>query len=190
MIPQSVYTAAREAGRARIAVQDLTNIPVPYIPQENETWCWAAAMRMVVLAHQTNAPQQCELANMAFDRTDCCPANPACFRGFGELCTVFEQMQFNCRENDIPLTFTEVVNQIEQGNPFIYNLDFTEAEHAGVVSGCGVSEGVELVYFLDPDAEFFRQWGRTPYGWIKYTDLLNGYGFGNWAGTWYDIEQP
>lgn len=190
MIPQTVYSAARRAAPPIAAATALAPIPVPYVAQENEAWCWAAAIRMAVLAHQAYAPAQCELANMAFNRNDCCPANPACFEGYGELCDLLVQMQFNCREDDYPLSFTEIVNQIGQGTPFIYALDLQGTGHTGVVSGCDVVNGEEYVYFLDPDREFFTQWGRPPYGWITYASLLNGYGFGNWASTYFDIAQP
>jgi hypothetical protein len=188
MIPKDVFDAARNANPRKTAKL----VQVPYIRQQTANWCWAACVQMVVAAHQYNSPDQCELANLAFHRNDCCimPTPAPCDQGFSDLCQLFTAMQFNCRSQGVPMLPVEIQDQVRSGRPIIYNIEWPEAEHTGVISDIQLAEGIWQVYFLDPDQEFFQTLGRLPYGWVSYDWVLNGYGFGgNWTTTWFDIEQ-
>jgi hypothetical protein len=194
MIPHDVLDTRVVKPPSDSLEKSLAPKPVPYFPQQTINWCWAACTQMVVAAHQTRYPSQCDLANMAFGRQDCCgnPMPAPCDQGYDDLCHLFVTMQFNCRSQPYPLTPNEVLNQTEAGRPIIYNILWGAqgAQHAGVISDYRRAGDVDEVYFLDPDLAFFQQWGRNPYGWVRYDWVLNGYGFGgNWTTSWYDIEQ-
>src|SRR5687768_13939757 len=54
-----------------------TVLPIDRIEQERTFWCWAACAQMI-LAFQGRTLSQCELANIALGRTDCCGTGAAC----------------------------------------------------------------------------------------------------------------
>lgn len=168
-------------------------VPVPYRNQLMDGWCWAATIEMIVLALARQDIAQCQLANMEFQRDDCCPTNPAC--NMGAPLTSFAGILLNWGIDsnliDVPLDFGDVQQQVDAGQPIIYNLTFADGtSHTGVIANAFEdSNGDQWVYFLDSDEEFFRQWGRAPFGWVPFAFILNAYGFpGNWTETILNIR--
>jgi hypothetical protein len=148
---------------------------------------------MIVEALTFQDVQQCTFANLEFQRDDCCPTNPACDQGAAFLAFpgILLNWGINADFEPRPLNFDELEGEIAAGRPVIYNILFVDGTtHTGVCSGTyEADDGQQFVYFLDPDAAFFHEWGRAPHGWIPYADLLNGYGLpGNWFETLWQIR--
>ncbi|HEX6368962.1 MAG TPA: papain-like cysteine protease family protein [Longimicrobium sp.] len=171
-------------------------VTVPYFPQLMDNWCWAATIEMVVAAIAGQNPRQCVLANQEFQREDCCPTKPACDQGapLTSFAGILMNWGIDSRRINRPLLFNDVLQQVNAGRPIIYNLTFTvqndEVYHTGIIANAyQASNGDQYVFFLDSDEKFFQAAGRDPYGWVKYADILNAYGYpGNWTDTIYDIH--
>ena len=169
------------------------NIPVPYRPQLLDGWCWAATIEMIVLTLTGQDVQQCQLANLEFQRNDCCPTNPQC--DYGVALTSFAGILMNWGIDsqliEYPLSFEEVQQQIANDYPIIYNLTFQgDVYHTGIIADAHQDQyGNQWVYFLDSDLVFFQHLGRAPYGWVAYAYILNAYGLpGNWTETIFNIQ--
>lgn len=169
-----------------------TLVAVTYHAQRMDGWCWAAALQMAIESVTGNNIAQCTLANLEFQRDDCCPTNPACDMGapLTSFAGILLTWGLDSDLIDRPLFFDDVLAQVNAGKPIIYNITFSEGTlHTGVIANAGYApNGEEYVYFLDPDQDFFNQWGRAPYGWVPYAWVLNGYGLGgNWTDTVFNI---
>ncbi|MDY7093686.1 MAG: papain-like cysteine protease family protein [Acidobacteriota bacterium] len=169
-------------------------VPIIYHDQLMDGWCWAATLEMVVDSLTLEDVAQCTFANLEFQRDDCCPTNPECDQGVAlqEFPGILMNWGINADYEQRPLNFDELKGEIAAGRPVIYSILFVDGTtHTGIVSGTfEPDDGEQLVYFLDPDAAFFREWGRPPEGWITYTSLLNGYGLpGNWYETVWQIRK-
>ena len=51
-----------------------TMLDVPEIAQQHDQWCWAGASR-ATLDYYEKSVSQCEIANFAWGRTDCCASS-------------------------------------------------------------------------------------------------------------------
>jgi hypothetical protein len=156
-------------------------------------WCWAATIEMIVLALTGQDVQQCQLANLEFQRNDCCPINPQCDQGVALASFGGILMNWGIASQLIenPLIFGEVQQQIVNGCPIIYNLTFQgNVHHTGIIADAQQDRnGDQWIYFLDSDLVFFQHWGRAPYGWVPFAYILNAYGFpGNWTETILNIQ--
>ena len=172
----------------------MSHVHVPYYSQENSEWCWAATTKSVVAAVTggTLVPEQCQLADIAFNRSDCCktPTPQECLRGSDDFKRLLLQIAgIQSTRVEQPLNFAE----IPDNGLVIYQILFsTGATHSGIISGKRKQAGKEQVYFLDPDEDFFRKLDRPPEGWVDYEWVLKGYNppaKGNWLQSWTDIKQ-
>ena len=83
-------------------------LAVPLIQQEQSNWCWAATAKMIASIYGMNIAQ-CDQANNAFGRTDCC-ANPS---------------SSNCNSPETPST---TFGHWGFGYTYAYNGGLTDAE--------------------------------------------------------------
>ena len=172
------------------------HIAVPYFQQENSEWCWAATAQSVIVAKTQGVlnPKQCTLANIAFNRSDCCtqPTPAACIKGYSEFHgLLFQVAGINCVHKERPLAFEEIRGLVIYAIIFATSGEWYDGQtHSGIISGKRVKNGKQQVYFLDPDKEFFDKLGAPAEGWVDYTWVLNGYNppcKGNWLESWTDI---
>jgi hypothetical protein len=64
------------------AAVPMRQLPVPYHPQTQNYWCWAACCQMVFDYYHINALQQCDLASGQFGQGCCAnPSSPICDQG-------------------------------------------------------------------------------------------------------------
>ena len=154
----------------------MSHYPVPYYKRENSEWCWAATMKSVIEAITQGAlkPEQCQLANIAFNRSDCCkqPTPQGCLQGCDDFSTLlFQVAGISSSPVQRPLNFDE----IPDNRLVIYQIVFSNGiTHSGIISGKRISGGNQQVYFLDPDEDFFQQLGMPAEGWVDYSWVLNG----------------
>lgn len=85
---------------------------VPLIAQEQSNWCWAASAQMIGQWYGINIPQ-CEQANYAFGRTDCCttPFPRECNRG-GYASTTLAHWGFTYSIADGGLSDSTLVSEL------------------------------------------------------------------------------
>lgn len=188
MIPETVSPAAAlyATPKVEIAAQFVN---VPYMAQQMSKWCWAATVQMIVMALQQQEPRQCVLANYELQRNDCCPTNQVCNVGSDDITGLLMTFGISSKRMQYNPPFEKIVALTEAGRPLVYQLLFAGGDtHVAIISGAAETEEGQWVYFLDPDAEFFQQQNRAPYGWVPFEYILGGYNAGgNWLTTWYDI---
>ena len=170
------------------------HIDVPYFKQENSKWCWAATAQSVIVAKTKGilVPKQCTLANIAFNRMDCCdqPTPEACLKGYSDFPGLLLQVAgINCVRKERPLHFDEINGIVIYSIIFATGGKWQEGEmHSGIISGKRKKDGREQVYFIDPDKEFFDEAKMPAEGWVDYQWILNGYNppcKGNWLESYY-----
>ncbi len=130
-------------------------LPVTTQWQETSEWCWAASGQMIMnllgAAHIPPNVPQCYEANQEFGRTDCCscPTPSACAQpGWPQ----FDTWGFNSTQTSwgTPLTWSEVVGQIDAGKPFMFSWAWN-----GGGAHAMVAKGYKSGFLLPP---FSQQW--------------------------------
>lgn len=101
-------------------------LPVVLHWQETPEWCWATSGEMLMEYKGGTNPREvpeCYQANQEFGRTDCCtcPTPAACVSpGWPQL----SKWNFNDTETPGPLSFSQVMNQINNNDPIAFEWDW------------------------------------------------------------------
>lgn len=145
----------REAGSG----DEYRLLDVPREVQSQSKWCWAASARMVTQYVLGNSPEQCDFANSAFGRSDCC-ANPslsACNQGAtgaSQVSSVLSSWSVGSTPLQSSLPFQTIKDELNNERPIIafWSWVGTNSGHAVVIKGyfAGGSIYHEGVYYNDP----------------------------------------
>jgi len=131
-------------------------LSVPAKRQEQTQWCWAGCAQMVLAYYGTNAAQ-CDMANFAWGRSDCC-ANPsssncnlpnAMYGTSGSLQSILSNWGVNSTPQASNQSFNDVQSQINSNWPLIARWGWTGGGgHFLVIRGYRISN--TNVHYVDP----------------------------------------
>jgi hypothetical protein len=170
--PLAIASAAPQQGGYQV-------LQVPYYPNDETEWCWAACSQMMGSLFLNKLIDQCTFAAAAFPTANCCQNRDACnvtlpTADMGQVFAVINKVP-----NYVPtcISFAELQEQIgEKQLPVQVGFQWNDGGgHVAVV--CGVSDqGTDQqVYVNDP------VYGC---GWIEFSNLQGAYGLGAWQWTW------
>ena len=170
-VPIAAPSPAAAAVAAAAPVGATLNVPL--VAQTQNQWCWAACTAMIARFLGMAEPNQCELANFLFGRTNCCasPGRAQCNRPAqtAEVVRVYNHLGINLVGPDNPLSPDTVKMELDVGRPFEVGLLWNGGGgHVVVVYGY---TGQGLVLVRDP------WFGNLS---ITYNRLLMAYGMGRW----------
>ena len=154
-------------------------LDVPYFQQEESNWCWIACLKMTIAYMKGVSTEQCEIANLALSRQDCCITRLLC-NSTGRVDVIARVLLHWGIESTWfaggPLSLEEVRIEIDGWRPIIAAL----YRHDG-----GVGHAVILVgYFVggppSPDGVYLHDPG-LPEVWFKpYNEFVDN-GIYYWA---------
>ena len=151
---------------------------VPYRAQEQTQWCWAACAEMIMLFLGINHLRQCNIAALEFG-ANCCvmPGSSVCNRPW-YVDRPLHRQSIQCYFFNSAINFASVQNEVNVNQPPIVNYQWTNGGgHVAVLSG----------YYDDGDIYILDPWYGA--GARNYQFVLNGYGLGQWAYTYYGIRR-
>ncbi|MBN1210358.1 MAG: C39 family peptidase [Myxococcaceae bacterium] len=126
------------------------DLPVPLLGQETNQWCWAASGQMIMKYLGATRVTQCDEANKRLGRADCCnsPTPTACIEpGWPE----FSKYGFSSSTKDGALSWTSLVNEIDNNRPVAFSWGWTGGGgHMMVATGYGVLRTGNFVYVNNP----------------------------------------
>lgn len=178
-----VGSVSIEAGKPQTSGNSLS---VPKRTQEYSNWCWNGSSQSI-LYYFGQTPSQCEIANFAWNRSDCCGNHPFSWyhpcnsgnyltSGKGSCKAVLANWGVSSAGSNGALSWNTVIGEIDGGFPFIMGWYWTGGGgHALVGHGYSVKNGVEKMSYMDPwPGEGFttsdysyvvsasdHQWGQT-----------------------------
>ncbi|WP_394826522.1 C39 family peptidase [Pendulispora albinea] len=134
------------------------------------SWCWAASGEMIMAALPGGYdPTQCEEANHALGRSDCCSNGNACnYPGWPDFHYYGYHADWTADGNI--LYWDTLLNQINHGYPVAFSWKWNGGGgHMMVAAGWEVVNGVGYVLEYDP-------WpvGQGTWAWITYGDYDGG----------------
>jgi len=162
------------------------SINVPRKTQEHSNWCWDGSSQ-AVLYYFGQTPSQCQIANFAWNRSDCCSSNQfnwnhVCNSGNylfgrrGSCDDVLANWGIGSTGVNGALSWTSVKSEIDNGMPYIMGWYWTGGGgHALVGYGYSVKSNTQYMSYMDPwPGEGFttstysyvvnasdHQWGQT-----------------------------
>ena len=169
---------AIDLGTPALGVADLGYVPVK---QEQDEWCWAACIEMVLHKSGDTSKQQGDLADAAFGETGCllAPKSSFCDRPIqiDHFGTEYNRYGFNCVGPSGALSFAQIQAEIAAGRPVQVGVLWTlGGGHAVLVTGWDQQGTDQFVRVDDPDH------GST--GMKHYSELLTAFGEGTWSYSW------
>ena len=132
-------------------------LDIAFQQQGQPDWCWAAVTQMVGENYGSTI-SQCQAANAALHRSDCCKSPSSC--------SVEEVMEdqldywgFSSSKNQGQPTWATITNEIDRGRPIIvvWQNNVTGDHHATIVAGYRDTTGTREVQVLNPKANA-AQW--------------------------------
>jgi hypothetical protein len=143
-------------------------LPVPLVFQETQVWCWAAAEEMV-LHYFGSYYDQCQMATLLAQDLYQNPFIDCCF-GFGPYCVnaapSMQYMQasmyyFGGLDSGLvgPLSFSQIVKQIDRRQPIIVGYQNSFAGHVVVIHGYDLATQSLWIHDSNSGAYMF-----VPYG--------------------------
>jgi hypothetical protein len=164
----------------------LLNVTIPR--QEQSNWCWVAVGSGISSYYDQVVYQQCYVVTIVFQaihppfNTDCCKVDasqPPC-NGESGADQALDHPRHHFGGNTGPLSFDDVMTQIDQGRPFAAAINWSGGgSHFVAVTGYAFPDpGVPSVYVQDP--VYGPSW--QPAGLPSYQ------GSGTWVGT--TLSQP
>ncbi len=132
----------------------------PECIQEHSNWCWAGSSQSV-LDYYGQVVEQCEIANYAWSKTTCCQegdfydrlggCNKAnwLYGNDGSIQGIFANWGISSFGDDIYLTWTESVQELDNGNPFVMRWGWTTGGGHFLVAYGYISSG-EYLHYMDP----------------------------------------
>jgi hypothetical protein len=151
-------------------------LPVPYVKQTQNQWCWAACAEMVARYLGNTTVTQCELANFLHGQTKCCtfPGSTDCnrptpYEGVGQ---VYRHLGINCISHRWPVNAQVVLRELTARRPI-------EVGYLWVGGGGHVA----VIYGVGPDGRLavHDPWPDFGSGFATYQFVLTAYGMGRWA---------
>lgn len=159
-------------------------LSLPITTQQFSNWCWAASAKAVMDYNGMAVQQQCELANSAFGRTECCagsafwetsicnhgnylsgPNNGYDVPGMSVETLLNRNSQLYSFP-DLPLSQIDAVAEIDRGFPFIMEFQWKTAPGAHAVVAHGYDLGGEYIVYMDP-------WPGIGYQRMPYNSVLD-----------------
>jgi Peptidase_C39 like family len=154
--------------------------------QEHSNWCWDGSSQCV-LYYFGQTPSQCEIANYAWKRSDCCSSNVfdwyhPCNQGNylfgrkGNCQQILANWGVDSSGVNGSLSWNDVISDIDSGLPFIMGWYWTYGGgHALVGHAYNIKNNTQYVSYMDPwPGEGFststysyvvsasdHQWGQT-----------------------------
>lgn len=146
---------------------------VPNKPQVHDQWCWAGASQALLEYYGTVAAQ-CDIANWARGRSDCCgnttfswshPCNQpnyiCCTTGSTQ--DILAQWDVNSNILSSALTQAACVTEINAGRPFVMQFNWTAGLGHQLV-GSGYELNGQYIWYMDPwpgKGDILK-----PYSWV------------------------
>lgn len=154
------------------------SLPVALAPQQTEVWCWAAVIEMVS-AYYGNRTAQCQTLSYWWS-VDCCTFPGQCVTPGSnyQIQESFRVLGMSSSYNYGPLTWNQVVTEIDERRPFIVFYQGSFSGHVVVVYGYDSSSRTLLIH--DPYFGSFE----VPYG---QTLTYNGSMY--WSNTLFRIQR-
>lgn len=134
-------------------------LPVPYWHQEGSQWCWAATSQGI-LDYFGNSPTQCQIANWAFSRSDCCttPLPAGCnvpnflYATGGSVQSILQHFGpiSSVGQADV-LSVATVMSEMNAGRPFVMGWKWTSGGgHILTAKGFAGSDATGTMYVHNP----------------------------------------
>jgi hypothetical protein len=178
---------------------------LPYVAQDPNAnqWCWAATTSSILQYYDDITVPQCNIANLALGRTDCCASPASCnvtktLTGTNSVAAILNNLSVGSTWLDGYIAWDNedpcVVSEIYPPNraPFYVGLNFFDANnnyvggHLVVANGYEIDEeGDKYVINMDPNPDNPQTYGN--YAETQYDDLTNGYVYDeelNWTADW------
>ncbi|MGE5342881.1 MAG: papain-like cysteine protease family protein [Candidatus Omnitrophota bacterium] len=163
-------------GTAAVFLQAFTVMNYMMQPQLQQAWCWSAVSASTALYYQEKSPwTQCELVNVAFNRTGCCEdgSSPECNQPWylekgltitGNLSAFIEG----------PQPIEAIQKLIDANMPVAARIGWQGVGHFVVITGVGADQTMVAIQ----DSYFGPSY-------ITYESLVNYYkGLGKWTHTY------
>ena len=172
------------------------NLIVPVVGQQESNWCWAACGQMVDEYLNPLPPTvQCQMANAAFGRTDCCvnPSSSACNVGDGGSNAQYPYTYFQA--SPFPLTWDQLRYQIWVVNkPVTFGWNYTNCcNHIMIVTGYSTdAQGNNWVYVNNPEpGPTVGDFECMSYNeWVQDTSPSSPFQAHTHIGDWFDSSYP
>lgn len=158
------------------------NLPIRHIPQEQTKWCWAASAQMV-LEYRGQTVKQCDIAEQLLKKK-CCPKLATCNVMCNSLQVdqIYNHFGINNQYLSGNLSFGDIQAEINANRPIEVGLSWNQGGgHLAIISGWEQDTSGEWVRVNDPDPT------SSGPGVIRYTSLLQAYGYGNWVESWTNL---
>ena len=166
----------------------IDQLDVRFFGQQQDEWCWAACLEMVLSSQGLPDRSQCQLADEAFNLDGCCgnPAYQLCNQplSVSRVSSTYARLGLSSRFTNGPISFEQISEEIEQNRVVLAGLKFVlpggiAVGHAIVIAGCYESQDGRFVIVYDPARNVGSDW---------YEDILSAYGRGVWFCTWTGLE--
>jgi hypothetical protein len=147
----------------------------PETIQEHSQWCWAGSSQ-AVLDHYGTYVEQCEIANWAWGRTDCCGNtdfywdNTDCnnwnymFGTSGSLQSILTNWGVNSNAIYTYLDQSVAVSEIDAGRPFVMRFGWTSGGGHFLV-GYGYYQSGDYLDYMDP--WIGNGYTQSLYSWVE-----------------------
>lgn len=171
-----------------------TTLSVPVVAQEHSQWCWVGSSS-AVMQYYGRTLSQCQIANWAWSRTDCCGNttfswNHACnqpnylWGTGGSLQGILTHWNVTTIIIETYISKSTVVSTIDGGKPFVINWSWN-AGGGHYVVGYGYGQNGDYVDYMDP-------WPghgvtRSAYDWVVSSAGVSGH---TWAATLKSTRTP
>lgn len=158
---------------AALASPGTAMLPVPYVVQTEDNWCWAACGEMLFRHRGQTNLTQCALASAQF-RLACCPsprAPAACDLGCWPY-NAYPQHGLPVTQVGGAMTIAQVQAELAAGRPIqvCYQWRGGRQTHVALIIGEHPNGDFEV---LDPSASYGRAARR-------FSQITGAYGFGAW----------
>lgn len=147
-------------GTTSALYSDVT-LAVPERIQQYSNWCWAGTSE-AILNYYSQTPSQCEIANYAWNKTNCCSGSDnfydrvkGCnkanwlYGNDGSIQGILDNWGVSSVGTDDPMTWTESVQELDNGNPFVMRFGWTNGGGHFLDAYGYITSGTYLKY-MDP----------------------------------------
>ena len=150
---------------------------VPNIAQEHSQWCWAATSR-ATLDYYRSWVSQCQIANWAWGRSDCCASsvfywshacnNPNYMYGTsGSLQNILVHWGVSSSARTYALAQNTAVSEINAGRPFVMRFGWYSGGGHFLV-GYGYDQNGDYLDYMDPWPG--NGYTKSLYSWVVHAD--------------------
>jgi hypothetical protein len=148
-------------------------LEVPERIQEHSQWCWAGTSQ-AVLEYYGPVVNQCDIANWAWSRSDCCGNSTfnwshACnqpnymYGTSGSLQGILAHWGVNSNASATYLSKPTVVSQLDAGRPFVMRFGWTSGG-GHFLDGYGYVQNGDFLDYMDP--WIGNGYTRSSYDWV------------------------